>query len=163
MKISDFVPNDRHLQEVLIFLFHSKKTVAEAHREFKKVYGDSVRDWFRRFAAIWMLMTVQHEGKPKTFEDAELEALLERNHYWGMVSNSTDAIEPSSARKTVMIYEQGNKKGILQHDNAPPHVAKYAKTYLETLKWEVQQHSPHSPDIAPSEFLLVLFDGSWFG
>ena len=51
MKISDFVPNNRHLREVLIFFFHSKKTVAEAHRELQKVYGDAAlsettcRDW----------------------------------------------------------------------------------------------------------------------
>ena len=38
--MSDFVPNNRHLREVLIFFFHSKKTAAEAHRELQKVYGD---------------------------------------------------------------------------------------------------------------------------
>ena len=55
VKISDFVPNNRHLREVLIFFFHSKKTSAEAHRELQKVYEDAAlsettyRDWFRRF------------------------------------------------------------------------------------------------------------------
>ena len=53
--MSDFMPNNRHLREVLIFFLHSKKTVAEAHREHQKVYGDAAlskatcRDWFRRF------------------------------------------------------------------------------------------------------------------
>ena len=53
--MSDFVPNNRHLREVLIFFFHSKKTATEAHRELQKVYGDSAlsettcRDWFRHF------------------------------------------------------------------------------------------------------------------
>ena len=51
----DFVPNNRHLREVLNSFFHSKKTATEAHQEFQKVYGDTVlsertyRDWFRRF------------------------------------------------------------------------------------------------------------------
>ena len=55
VKMSDFVPNNRHLREVLIFFFHSKKTTAQAHREFQKVYGDATlsettcRDSFRRF------------------------------------------------------------------------------------------------------------------
>ena len=55
VKMSDFVLNNRNLREVLIFFFHSKKTVAEAHRELQKVYGDAAlsettcRDWFRRF------------------------------------------------------------------------------------------------------------------
>ena len=33
VKMSDFVPNNRHLQEMLIFFFHSNETAAEAHRE----------------------------------------------------------------------------------------------------------------------------------
>ena len=55
VKMSDFVPNNGHFREVLIFFFHSKKTSAEAHRELKKVYGDAALsettccDWFRRF------------------------------------------------------------------------------------------------------------------
>ena len=58
VKISDFVPNDRYLWEVLIFFFHSKKTAAEAHRELRKVYGDAAlsktmcRDWPRRFKDV---------------------------------------------------------------------------------------------------------------
>ena len=39
--MSDFVPNNRNLQEVLIFFFYSKKTAAEAHRELQKAYGDA--------------------------------------------------------------------------------------------------------------------------
>ena len=55
VKMSDFVPNNRHLQEVLIFFFHSKKTAAKAHRELQKVYGDAALssttccNWFHRF------------------------------------------------------------------------------------------------------------------
>ena len=53
--MSDFVPNNRDLREVLILFFHSKKTSAEAHRELQKVYGDAVprkttrHDWLCRF------------------------------------------------------------------------------------------------------------------
>ena len=36
VKMSDFVPKNRHLREVLISFFHSKKTAAEAHRSSKK-------------------------------------------------------------------------------------------------------------------------------
>ena len=55
VKMSNFVPNNRHLQEVLIFFFHSKKTAAQAHRDLQKVYGDAALsettccDWFRCF------------------------------------------------------------------------------------------------------------------
>ena len=37
----NFVPNNHHLREVLIFFFYSNKTAAEVHRELQKVYGDA--------------------------------------------------------------------------------------------------------------------------
>ena len=84
--MSDFVPNNRRLWEVLIFFLHSKKTVAEAHREFQKVYGDDAlsettcRDRFRRFKnGDFNVDDRPREGRPKTFEDAELEALLDED------------------------------------------------------------------------------------
>ncbi|EGI62887.1 Mariner Mos1 transposase [Acromyrmex echinatior] len=84
--MSDFVPNNRHMREVLIFFFHSKKTAAEAHRELQKVYGDAAlsettcRDWFRRFKDDdFDVDDRPREGRPKTFEDAELEALLDED------------------------------------------------------------------------------------
>ncbi|XP_018316119.1 uncharacterized protein [Mycetomoellerius zeteki] len=86
VKMSDFVPNNRHMREVLIFFFHSKKTAAEAHRELQKVYGDAAlsettcRDWFRRFKdGDFDVDDRPREGKPKTFEDAALEALLDED------------------------------------------------------------------------------------
>ena len=77
--MSDFVPNNRHLREVLIFFFHSKKTMAEAHWELQKVYGDAAlsettcRDWFRRFKdGDFDVDDRPREGRPKTFEDANV-------------------------------------------------------------------------------------------
>ena len=126
--MSDFVPNNRHLRELLIFFFHSKKTSVEAHRELQKVYRDAAlsettcRDWFRRYEdGDFIFDDRPREGRPKTFQDAELEALLdedpcqtqfitatqreeshgdERNHHWGTVSNAIDAFEPRAVRKT---------------------------------------------------------------
>ena len=84
VKMSDFVPNNRHLREVLIFFFHFKKTGPEAHRKLQKVYRDTFlnektcRDWFRRFkVGDFDLDDRPRGGRPKTFEDAELEALLD--------------------------------------------------------------------------------------
>lgn len=48
-----------------------------------------------------------------------------------------------------------NRKGvILQHDNARPHVAKAVHEKLQELEWEVLQHPPYSPDLAPSDYHL---------
>ena len=84
--MTDFVPNNRHLREVLILFFHSKKTAADAHRELQKVYGDGVlsettcRDWFRRFKDHdFDIDDRPRAGRPKTFNDTELEALLDED------------------------------------------------------------------------------------
>ena len=77
--MSDFVPHNRHLREVLIFYIHSKKTAAEAHRELQKFDGDAAlsettcRDWFRRFKdGDFDVDDRPREGRPKTFEDADV-------------------------------------------------------------------------------------------
>ena len=77
--MSNFVSNNRHLQEVLIFFFHPKKTAAEAHRELQKVYGDvslsekTCRDWFRRFKdGDFDVDNRLREGRLKTFEGADV-------------------------------------------------------------------------------------------
>ena len=84
--MSDSVPNNRHLCEVLIFFFHSKKTAAEAHQELQKVYVDAAlsettcRDCFCRFQdGDFNVGDRPSEGRPKTFEDAELEALFDED------------------------------------------------------------------------------------
>ena len=77
--MSDFVLNNRHLREVLIFFFHSKKTADRAHRELQNVYGGAAlsettcRDWFRRFKdGDFDVDDRPREGRPKTFEDANV-------------------------------------------------------------------------------------------
>ena len=78
--------NNRNLRVVLIFFFNFKKTEAEVHRELQKVYGDAAlskttcRDWFHRFKdGDFDVDNRSREGRPKTFEDAELEALLDKD------------------------------------------------------------------------------------
>ena len=77
--MSDFVPNNRHLRKVLIFILHSKKMADGAHRELQKVYGDAAlrettcRDWFRRLKdGDFDIDDRPREGRPKTFEDADV-------------------------------------------------------------------------------------------
>ena len=163
--MSDFVPNNRHLREVLIFFFHSKKMVAKAHRELRKVYGDvalsetTCRDWFRFFKdGDFDVDDRPREGRLKTFEDADViyYELLKPNETITGERYRTQLMRLSRAvREKRPQYEQRHEKVILQHDNARPHVAKPVKTYLETLKWEVLPHPPYSPDIAPSDYYLL--------
>ena len=43
---------------------------------------------------------------------------------------------------------------ILLYDNARPHVAQIVKAALQDLEWEVLQHPPYSPDLAPTDYYL---------
>lgn len=48
-------------------------------------------------------------------------------------------------------------KGVcLLHDNARPHVARDTKALLEKFGWDVISHPPYSPDLAPSDYHLLL-------
>ena len=132
--MSDFVPNNRHLREVLIFFFHPKKTADEAHWELQKVYGDSVlseitrRDWFRHFKdGDFDVDNRLRKGRSKTFENADLiyYELLKPNGtitgelYWTQLMRLSRALREKRPQ-----YEQRHEKVILQHDNARPHAAK---------------------------------------
>ena len=43
---------------------------------------------------------------------------------------------------------------LLLHDNARPHSANQTTATQRSFKWEVLQHPPYSPDLAPSDFHL---------
>lgn len=46
------------------------------------------------------------------------------------------------------------KRVVFHHDNARPHTSLKTKTKLKSLGWEVMQHPPYSPDLAPSDYHL---------
>ncbi|GFW98232.1 histone-lysine N-methyltransferase SETMAR [Trichonephila clavipes] len=45
---------------------------------------------------------------------------------------------------------------VFLHDNARPHTANVTKTLLRGFGWDVFDHPPYSPDLAPSDFQLFL-------
>jgi len=44
----------------------------------------------------------------------------------------------------------------LLHDHARPHSAHVTTALLKKFKWDILDHPPYSPDIAPSDFHLFL-------
>lgn len=84
--MSSFEPNSRHLREVLLFFFNSKKSAAEACRLLSGVYGEAslsertCREWFQRFKSGDFDVEDRHGGgRVKIFEDAVLETLLDED------------------------------------------------------------------------------------
>ena len=84
--MSGFEPNKRHLRELLIYFFNLKKSAAEAHRLLVEIYGDaalserSCREWFQKFKnGEFDVEDKKRNGRPKVYEDAELEALLDED------------------------------------------------------------------------------------
>ncbi|PNF14616.1 hypothetical protein B7P43_G12124 [Cryptotermes secundus] len=45
---------------------------------------------------------------------------------------------------------------VFLHDNARPHMARQTANLLQEFSWEVFNHQPYSPDLAPSDFHLFL-------
>jgi transposase len=56
---------------------------------------------------------------------------------------------------------QPGHRVILQHDNAKPHTAKLTKKLLDGFGWEILEHPPYSPDVAPSDFHLFRSMEHW--
>ena len=84
--MSSFEPNKRHLRELFIYFFKLKKYVAEAHRLLVETYGEatlrqrSCREWFQKFKNDeFDIEDKERSGRPKVYEDAKLEALLDQD------------------------------------------------------------------------------------
>ena len=84
--MSVFKPNSRHLWVILIFCFHLKKNVAEAHRILSITHSEAALsertclEWFQRFkSGDFDVENRNSVGKQKIFEDSELEAKLVPN------------------------------------------------------------------------------------
>jgi hypothetical protein len=45
---------------------------------------------------------------------------------------------------------------VFLHDNARPHTARRTASLLQEFSWEVFNHPPYSPDLAPGDFRLFL-------
>ena len=50
---------------------------------------------------------------------------------------------------------------MLLHDNARPHTADRTVQLLQEFHWEIFDHPPYSPDLAPSDYHLFMHLKKW--
>jgi len=50
---------------------------------------------------------------------------------------------------------------VLLHDNVRPHTAARTAQLLQQFRWEVFDHPPYSPDLAPSDYHLFVHLKKW--
>ena len=50
---------------------------------------------------------------------------------------------------------------VLQHRNARPHTATRTNALIKLFNWEVFDHPPYSPDLAPSDYHLFFKMKVW--
>ena len=91
--------------------------------------------WDQKGIIYWELL----EPKQTITADLYSQQLLRLN-------NSIEIKRPFNGK--------GNRKVILLHDNARPHIAKTTRATIESLNWEVLPHPAYSPDLAPSDYHL---------
>jgi hypothetical protein len=72
------------------------------------------------------------------------------NQQWQILWNSWKSVRSHWTKDTRMITTGGR----LQHNGARPHTSAQIAAWLQKWKWEVLQHPPHSPDLAPSDLYL---------
>ena len=79
--MSSFEPNNCYLRELLIYFFNLKKSAIEAHRLLVKTYGEAaLSEWFQKFKnGEFDIEAKDRSGRPKVYEDAEWEALLDQD------------------------------------------------------------------------------------
>jgi hypothetical protein len=54
-------------------------------------------------------------------------------------------------------------KGVLLHDNAPPHTAARRNALIRLLTWKIFDHPSYIPDLAPSDYHLFTKMKVWLG
>jgi hypothetical protein len=52
---------------------------------------------------------------------------------------------------------------VLLHGNARPHTAAGTRALLQLFNWELFDHPPYNPDLAPSDHHLFTYLKDWLG
>ena len=77
--------------------------------------------------------------------------MLERN---AMVNKELYIAQLHFVNEAIRLKRPHRQGQTILHDNARFHVTQVVKVSLQELEWEVLQHPPYSPDLAPTDYYL---------
>ena len=97
-------------------------------------------------AGKFMLTTFWDGNGPILVHFQEKGQTVTSVRYSDMLVNELKSVIRSKPRGLL------SKRVLLLHDNDRPHTAAHTVDTLRALKFEVLEHPPYSPDLAPSEF-----------
>lgn len=172
MKMSSFVPNKQHLREALLFCFNLKKNAAEARCLLEEAYGEhapsktTCEDWFKRFrSGDFDTKDKKRSGRPKTIEDADLQALLDEDDTQTQdesLPTTTNQFEPCIARKTARMGHKTQTSDIAARQCSVP-----SHFHRPRHHQNAEMGSATAPAVftrrGPFRLSLVPVDGAWLG
>jgi hypothetical protein len=122
-------------------------------------------------------MHIHSPNKPKMFEQMSACGKMMTTVFWDRKRELMVELMQQGTTITSEMYCETLKKlsrairnkmrgmltsGVmLLHDNARPHTVPCTRAPLEHLNWEVSDHPPYSPDLAPSDYHLFTYLKNW--
>ncbi|GBM70471.1 Histone-lysine N-methyltransferase SETMAR [Araneus ventricosus] len=97
------------------------------------------------------------------FWDAQGILLIEFMTHGTIINSEVYCRTLKKLKRAIQNKRRGllSSRVVLLHDNARPHTAVKTGEVLCKFKWDVFQHPPYSPDLAPSDFHLFTAMKKW--
>ncbi|GFX04514.1 mariner Mos1 transposase [Trichonephila clavipes] len=119
---------------------YSMKMMAKCARTFAEQLNVDQSTVSRRLKAMGKIIKLLKPG-----------GTFNTDRYKQQLLNLNDAILEKREQ-----YKKRQHKVIFLDDNAPSHHAKPKKDIVKTLGWEPLAHAAYSPDLAPSDYYLLV-------
>ncbi|KOC60026.1 Histone-lysine N-methyltransferase SETMAR [Habropoda laboriosa] len=188
--------NKQHFRHILLFYFRKGKNAVQARKKLTDVYGEGVltvrqcQNWFAKFrSGNFDVEDAPRSGRPVEADKDAIKALVDANrrittreigerlnlsnstvygHLKGMgLTSKLDVWVPHVLTERNLCRRVDAKGVVFHQDNARPHTSLVTRQKLLQLEWDVLQHPPYSPDLAPSDYYLFrslqnFLDGKTF-
>jgi len=153
-------------------LLARNNNAAEIHRQLCEVYGPNVMSEIK--VRKWRQSS---SPKAKKFKQASSVRKIMATIFWdrkgillidflerGLTINTDAYCETvRKIRQAIQNKRRGMLSSVivLLHDNARPYTVARTAQLLQQFRWEVFDHPPYSPDLAPSDYHLFMHLQKW--